>query len=46
VSLSGDAGAENEVGAGESPWWVTSQVERGISSRRTRSVGPHVEVGR
>jgi len=38
VSLSGDAGAENRLVVDESPWWITSQAERGISSRLTRSV--------
>ena len=38
MSLSGVSGAENDVVVDESPWWITSHVERGIRSRLTRSV--------
>jgi hypothetical protein len=38
MSLFRDAGLENGVVEVESPLWITSQVERGISSRLTRSV--------
>lgn len=38
MSLSGDSCAENDVAVDESPWWITSHVERGIRSRLTRSV--------
>ena len=38
MSLFRDAGLENGVVGVESSLWITSQVERGISSRLTRSV--------
>ena len=38
MSLFRDAGLENGVVEVESSLWITSQVERGISSRLTRSV--------
>lgn len=38
MSLLRDGGLENCVVEVESSLWITSQVERGISSRLTRSV--------